>query len=204
MIFRFQFLAAWTIGFVLHCIPQNCTPQDLSPDKPKHGSALPHLFAESKRPQNEPAVAAEKFRAEPNPFVGVWRTTSASITIILSIRPDGRGLFVLIDGGSNSCEQVTWKVSPGGILVESLPRFRFWKGRHANEVRAEMEPLPPELTSRNVGQFHRTFFMRRNGQRKYPPALKNRPLPAGWNQSALPDDWDNKAGRRVSPVPEQP
>jgi hypothetical protein len=146
------------------------------------------------------AVFAAEPRDDENPYIGVWRTSSATVTFLLSIREDGTGLFVLIDGGANSCDPFTWKEAPGGILVESAPRLRFWKGRHANEARVEMEPLPPELTSRKLQRFPAAFMMRRDDGRHLPDEFKNRPLPAGWDEPTLPDDWDAKAGQRISPA----
>lgn len=145
------------------------------------------------------AFAAESASTDSG-FVGTWRTTSATVTLLVSIHEDGTGQFVLIDDGANACEQVTWKQMPGGILVDSIPMLRFWRGRHADESRVEMEPLPAELTSRNLQQFPLAFMMRRDdGERHLPRELGQRPLPEGWTAATLPDDWDAKAGVRRNP-----
>jgi hypothetical protein len=166
--------------------------KELTPDKTKRAAIRQLLRADN--PQH-PQQGTQGLEAKL--FVGIWRTSSATTSVILAIRPAGKGLVLWIDGGSNSCEEVTWKEVPGGILVESIPRLRFWKGRHPGEARVEMEPLPPEWTSQAIQQFPRTFFMRRQTDQQDRQAVKNRPLPTGWNRSTLAEEWDKSAGKRA-------
>ena len=135
-------------------------------------------------------------------FIGTWHVTSATNSFILSIKPEGEALQILIQKGSHGIDNVTWKPVAGGILVENRPRFRFWKGRHRNEARVEMEPLPPEMTEASLQQFPLAFFMKRvDEKRSFSKSLQERSLPAGWTDATLPTEWDQSAGRRrvVSP-----
>lgn len=141
----------------------------------------------------------ETDRNDGSEFVGTWHVTSATTSVLLIIQPDGRATFILIQKGSHGIDNVTWKPLAGGILVEGLPRFRFWKGRNRMEARVEMEPLPPELTDASMQEFPQTFFMRRVGQRTFSGPITKRELPAGWADGTLPTGWDEKAGRRREP-----
>jgi len=100
----------------------------------------------------------------------------------------------MIAGGTTSWQKVTWQNVPGGILVDSVPRFRFWQGRKDDESRVEMEPLPAELTSRSLREFPIRFFMRRDDGARPRRAIV--PLPDGWDRGSLPHNWDESAGRR--------
>jgi hypothetical protein len=129
-------------------------------------------------------------------FTGSWHVSSAVNSIVLSIEPGEKALVLLLESGSFSMARSTWKPLPGGILVESMPRFRLWAGRDQLEVRVEMD-LPAELdTSEGWRDFPGTFFMRRIEDAELPKALRDRPLPAGWEKAALDKEWDLQAGHR--------
>lgn len=130
-------------------------------------------------------------------FMGTWHVTSATNSMILSIKPEGDALFVLIQKGSYGIDNVTWKPVAGGILVEGSPRFRFWKGRDPTEARVAMELLPPEMTEASLQQFPLTFFMRQiDTERNDSKIAQERKLPPGWTEATLPTEWDQTAGRR--------
>lgn len=130
-------------------------------------------------------------------FIGTWRVTSATTSVILDIKPEGRALFILIQRGSHGIDHATWTPMDGGILVESLPRFRFWAGRTAEEARVEMEPLPTALTNESMQQFPLAFFMHRvGGRRSDARVLPERDLPTHWANEHLPPEWDQTAGQR--------
>lgn len=130
-------------------------------------------------------------------FIGTWHVTSATSSVILSIGPKGQASSILIDKGAYGIDSVTWKSVPGGILVEGLPRFRFWKGGNPQQARVAMEPLPPEVTSASWQEFPLTFFMSRiETKPENAKSTPERKLPAGWNDATLPAEWDETAGRR--------
>ncbi len=141
---------------------------------------------------------------DPAAFVGTWHVTSGTISIVLSIKPEGEALFILIGEGSHGIDNVTWKPMAGGVLIEGLPRFRFWKGRNRSEARVAMEPLPPKATSARMQQFPLTFMMKRmDTKRNDSQAVRERKLPAGWSEAMLPAEWDETAGRRRIVTPNQ-
>ncbi|WP_339911880.1 hypothetical protein [Symmachiella dynata] len=134
-----------------------------------------------------------------NEFIGVWHTTSATTSFLIEIKPDGEALFLLIQGGAHGIDNVTWKPLPGGLLVNGIPRLRFWKGRNKNEARVEMEPIPAEMTNAEMLQFPLRFMMRRiDEKRQLPKAYLERKLPTGWTDATLTKDWDRTAGKRRS------
>ena len=144
-----------------------------------------------KKPDKKPAgdVSAD--------FLGTWHVTSATNSFILSIQSEGQAVFILIQKGAHGIDEVTWRPMPGGILIEGYPRFRFWKGRHPNEARVEMEPLRPELAESSLLKFPATFFMRRvNAKRQFKGSPEKRPVPEGWKKATLPAEWDKTAGKR--------
>ena len=130
------------------------------------------------------------------PFVGTWHTTSGTMSIFLGIEADGGALFIWIQAGSHSYGTLRWEPLPNGLLVEGLPRFRFWKGRNANEVRVEMEPLSAEMTGPELQRFPLRFMMHRVVGNKMSKELTRRQLPDGWKKPTLPDNWDETAGKR--------
>ena len=160
------------------------------------------LFANADNPLPAKQIAATKNRdvadsdaANARSFVGLWSTTSAQTTFILDIRADGTCLLVYIGEGSQA-QQGTWKKLPGGILVDTLPRFRFWPGRHRLEARVEIETLPADMTSSDIREFPRSFFMRRSeSNSNLVKAFATRELPANWSNATLSEDWDKTAGR---------
>jgi hypothetical protein len=139
------------------------------------------------------------------PFIGTWRVTSATNTVIVDIKPGGEALFILIQRGSNAVEKVSWNSMAGGIVVDSLPRFRFWAGRTQAEVRAEMEPLPAAMTEASLQQFPLAFFMHRvDARRADSRAVRERSLPPHWADESLPAEWDQAAGQRRVENPSPP
>ena len=135
-----------------------------------------------------------------NALTGSWHTSSALNSIVLSIEPSGKALVLLLESGSFSMARSTWKPLPGGILIESMPRFRLWTGRYPLEMRVEMD-LPENIDATNGWRdFPRTFFMRRIEDAELPKVLRDRPLPAGWEKAVLDKEWDAQAGHRTQPI----
>ncbi|QDU06671.1 hypothetical protein [Gimesia aquarii] len=116
--------------------------------------------------------------------------------MIFSIKDDGEAVMILLQDGAYNMGNVAWKPVPGGILIDGLPRFRFWKGRNRNEARVEIEALPPEMTRSDWQEFPLSFFMRRAISRRLPKQLQERSLPKNWGNATLPPEWDQAAGRR--------
>ncbi len=135
---------------------------------------------------------------EPEPWrglVGSWHVTSGQRSLVISIEPDGKALVLFIQPGQHSIERVAWEPFHGGILLHDLPRKRLWPGRHDQELRAEIEPVP-ELGYDPDEKFHQRFFMRRVGERTLPEGWRDRPVPASWTREALDKAWDATAGKR--------
>jgi hypothetical protein len=133
---------------------------------------------------------------------GSWQVTSATNSVILSIEPGGRALIIMMKSGSFSTARAKWRPLPGGVLVESFPRFRLWPGPDNSRLRAERElPGFTEASDTGWSEFPQAFFMRRIEEAQIPDLLRNIPLPAGWEKPALDKTWDQKAGQRRSLVP---
>ena len=136
---------------------------------------------------DRPAPREEK---EIEPFTGSWFVTSAITSLILSIEAQGEVLFLFIEGGAFSILRTTWKLAPGGLIIEGMPRIRLWPGGDPHALRAEMEPLPDDLeVSVGFRRFPRKFFMRRVANARLAGQLDKRPLPEGWDKPA-PDATD--------------
>ena len=160
---------------------------------------LPLILVAVAGSQDDAAVRDEQVARE---FIGTWHVTSATTSVVLTVMPDRKVQFILIERGSHGIDLTTWKPIAGGILIEGLPQFRFWKGRNRSEARVEMEPLPAEATRRGVRQFPRTFFMRRiASKRRISNEVAERDFPDGWNKATLPEGWDQTAGHRRSLTP---
>ena len=102
-------------------------------------------------------------------FIGVWHTTSATTSFLIEIKPDGEAFFVLIQGGTHGIDNVSWKPLPGGLLVNGIPRLRFWKGRNKNEARVEMESLPPGMASAEITEISAEVYNVASGRETATP-----------------------------------
>lgn len=130
-------------------------------------------------------------------LLGSWHVTRAQTSLILSIEPEQKVLVLWIREGSHSMERTSWKPFHGGILINSIPRLRLWRGRegNANELRAELESIA-ELDVDANKLFCDHFFMRRIPYREQPPSFRDRPVPPRWKQATLSDEWNATAGRK--------
>lgn len=145
--------------------------------------------------QQPPAVERP---AEPwQQLVGSWMVTSGQKSLVISLEPDRKALVIFMQPGQFSINRVGWEPLPGGVLINDRPRKRLWLGRHDQELRAEIEPVP-EAGYDPDKEFHKSFFMRRVSDAELPPAWSDRPIPTHWQQGTLADDWDQQAGRRAS------
>jgi hypothetical protein len=130
-------------------------------------------------------------------LLGSWHVTSAVTSIILSIEPAGEGLFIFLENGAYNIARVLWRPLPGGLLVEGALRIRVWLGRNPEELRAEMEELPPQVdVSDGFARFPLAFFMRRVSHRQVSREMLERELPKQWLEPTVPEGWDEKAGKR--------
>lgn len=133
-------------------------------------------------------------------LIGSWHTTSAVTSIILSIERGGEALFMFIENGAYSIDRVRWKPLPGGLMIEGAFRIRLWLGTSPDNLRAEMEELPPHAeVSNGFARFPISFFMRRVGSRNVPPESLQRDLPKHWRGETPGEGWDQKAGKRREP-----
>jgi hypothetical protein len=139
----------------------------------------------------DPPGGAEPWRSP----IGSWHTTSAQKSLVVSVRPEGQALVMFIERGQHSIDHVPWESSHGGLLLQGVPRIRLWPGRHDQELRAEIEPIPEASYDPNKG-FLRRFFMRRVQERSLPQGWRSRPVPEGWKRETLDKAWDASAGKR--------
>ncbi|MHC4108638.1 MAG: hypothetical protein ACYSTY_11180 [Planctomycetota bacterium] len=126
-------------------------------------------------------------------LIGSWNTTSGQESLVISIREDGQALVLFIQPGQHSIKHVAWKPFHGGILIEDVTRIRLWPGRHAGELRAELEVDPARTSGERKLPPH--FFMARVTERPVPAEL-NRPVPPHWRRTQVDEAWDASAGRR--------
>jgi hypothetical protein len=127
-------------------------------------------------------------------LIGSWHVTSGQKSLVISIEPDGKALVLSMQPGQHSIDRVSWESFHGGILLNDMPRKRLWLGRHAQELRAEIEPIP-ELGYDPNKEFHQRFFMTRVNERTMPSGARGRAVPPKWLQEKVDDGWDAKAGK---------
>lgn len=94
---------------------------------------------------DELLLAAEDQQQPSVELLGSWHVTSATNSVILSIEQSGKALVILMQSGSFGMGRTNWKALPGGILVDSYPRFRLWAGSDPNSLRAEIEDIPKDV-----------------------------------------------------------
>lgn len=138
-------------------------------------------------------------KGEPSPkeMLGAWTMHHAQATMILTIEPDGKALFLQFHDGSHYQLRTSWEPYHGGILVHSFPRMRLWQGREGktNELRGEVEILKGIEY-----KFPTRFFMRRIKYEKPPVYMKNHPLPKNWENRELPKEWNKTTGTKSIPT----
>jgi hypothetical protein len=127
-------------------------------------------------------------------FLGIWSTHYQQTFITLVINRDRTAQFLLI-GPGHSIGTVNWRPAPNGLIVDSLPRFRLWGPSVNDRVRAEMEPLPPEMTNVEMQRFPLAFYLKRQRDSRDTTKQFERPLPDGWRNHAPPPDFDEAAGQ---------
>ena len=133
-------------------------------------------------------------------LLGSWHTTSAVTSIILSIEPAGEGLFIFLENGAYNIARVLWRPLPGGLLIDGAFRIRLWLGRNPEELRAEMEELPPQVdVSDGFARFPIAFYMKRVLHRQVSREMLERDLPKEWLEPAPAESWNQKAGKRREP-----
>jgi len=135
-----------------------------------------------------------------SPFLGVWQTHFEQTFFTLIINPDQTAYFILIEGGSHQLTKVKWEPVAGGILVDSLPRFRLWKVPKDEDsvARAQMEALDPALTGSSIRRFPTSFYMKHLRRdelvRTLPIDFAKREVPAGWSNETPPEEFDAQVG----------
>ena len=133
-------------------------------------------------------------------LLGSWGVTSGRKSLLVCIYRDGQAMVLFRQPGQTSANHVPWEPFCGGILVQGIPRMRLWPGRHDQELRAEIEPIP-ELAYDPDREFLSRFVMGRIGERHLPKGWKERPVPPGWERETLDEDWNATAGRqRAAPT----
>lgn len=116
---------------------------------------------------------------------GPWFVTAGQVSIILSVEPGGQALVVFDEKGTITIGRHVWRPLPGGLLIDTLPRFRLWHVTDSSdgcEVRVQMESLPEEIEiSTGIRNFPRRFCMKRVDHAPLPQALADRRLPKNWD-----------------------
>ena len=113
-----------------------------------------------------------------------WFVTSDEVSIMFSLLPTGGALVMFVDRGSVSIGRHLWRPLPGGVLIDSVPRFRMWEASGSCEARVEMEVLPAEVeVSGGLKSFPLKFCMRRVTHAPIPKELLERALPKGWESA---------------------
>src|SRR5437764_9510325 len=114
-------------------------------------------------------------------FLGPWFTTSGQVSIIFSLEPGGQALVIFDENGAVTIGRHSWRSLPGGVLIDSLPRFRMWHSPATSsscEVQVEMERLSNDVEiSSGIKHFPLRFCMKRVTHAALPKALVARPLP---------------------------
>src|SRR5262245_53738735 len=75
---------------------------------------------------------------------GAWFVASGQVSIIISVEPGGQALVVFDERGAITIGRHLWRPLPGGLLIDTLPRFRIWHIADPGdncEVRVQMESL---------------------------------------------------------------
>lgn len=126
-------------------------------------------------------------------LLGTWFVTAGQVSIIFSLEPGGQALVVFDEGGAMTIGRHFWRALPGGVLIETLPRFRMWRPTAASastscEVQVEMERLPADAEiSSSLKQFPPKFCMKRVTHAPLPRRLATRALPSGWEKEEPQD-----------------
>jgi len=144
--------------------------------------------------------AAEELPTADNlkkPLLGSWFVTAGQMSIVFSLEASGEALVLFVEGGAVTIGRHLWRPMPGGLLIDTLPRFRLWQSSGPCEVRVEMEELPQEVeVSDGFKHFPLRFCMKRVTHAPLPRELIQRPPTKGWEVEALDEDWEKKAGVR--------
>jgi len=155
-------------------------------------AAVPFALHAAEEPAPEPPRARG--------LLGSWFVTSGQLTFVFSFEPNGEALVLFFENGSFNIARHPWRPMPGGAVIDTMPRFRFWLPPvpgSSCDVRVEMEELPADAdVSDGFRHFPLRFCMKRVTHAPLPKALLERPLPKNWEQPAVDEDWDAKAGQR--------
>ena len=115
-------------------------------------------------------------------LLGSWLDSAGQMSIVFSLEPGGQTLVLFDENGALTIGRHGWRPLPGGVLIDSVPRFRLWHSSGACEVRVEMEELSNIEISEGVRHFPRRFCMKRVVHAPIPKELIARPLPKGWER----------------------
>src|SRR4051812_25934060 len=59
-------------------------------------------------------------------LLGPWFVTAGQVSVIISVEPSGQALVVFDENGAMTIGRHIWRPLPGGVLIDTLPRFRMW------------------------------------------------------------------------------
>ena len=133
--------------------------------------------------------------ARTNPLLGTWTTHFEQTSLTISIEADNSAVVYWDWRGSHTCGRGTWRSLKGGLLVEGIPRFRFWHTGNNDRLLMLMEPLHPSMTGEEMMAFptrHRMRRVKAGGTTASNAALSSRPLPIGWESESPPEAEKNK------------
>src|ERR1051325_10878221 len=116
-------------------------------------AALPLPISTARLPADDAHETTEAEKA----LTGAWFVAAGQVSIIISVEPTGQALVVFDEGGAMTIGRHSWRPLPGGVMIDTLPRFRMWHTVTAAdgcEARVEMEGLPDEVeVSRGIRNF---------------------------------------------------
>ena len=139
------------------------------------------------------ATGAEEAQPErpEKSLLGAWFTASGQVSIVFSLDPGGFALVLFDENGALTIGRHFWRALPGGLLIDSLPRFRMWAAGQTGsscDVQVEMERLSEDVeVSSGIRRFPLRFCMKRVTHAPLPKELVIRPLPNGWQEETAPD-----------------
>jgi hypothetical protein len=150
-------------------------------------AALPWPIFTARLLANDAHEAAEAEKA----LMGPWFVAAGQVSIIISVESTGQALVLFDEGGAITIGRHVWRALPGGIVIDTLPRFRMWHTAAAAdgcEARVEVESLPDDVeVSKGIRNFPRRFCMKRVNHAPVPRSLAERRLPKGWEEEKPAD-----------------
>jgi hypothetical protein len=158
-------------------------------------------------------ISATQSEVAPKPVIledpiGTWTTHHRQSFLSILLHRDKTAHIIWVMKGSHQIMDAKWDEAPGGVVIDSGIRFRFWWDQQIRGGRAKvkMEELPLDMLGGEWQVFPSSFYMTLAVHRGFEnPDLKKfaeRPFPNGWDADEPPQNFDQQAGKPR--VPEKP